>query len=323
MGLKWWEAEHEAQQNLSSTSKDMWMWSQLTEERKKNGFEVKVQFGVRESYIPPTDSPPQPSCACELFSDGTLKDAFFSIPSIPGRPMFHSASHDYVVIKWEKPERGRINLVYYEILILQDEKNQKKDQKLWISKKEESPKKEDLIMEQGLYGVKKRYYLPPRKDDSFKDFLSSRITDLPADVNIFFQVSSFSRYGRTAKSEISFLMKTTKCSPGYRHKQGSKPGDEGYHECVPCVPGTITDYFGKTGSSCDKCPRGTWQPLPAQSYCRPCVNNVEAGSASCVCPNPQTLPAKCSTIECIISKLGKYFSSGCKEERSSYMQEVV
>ena len=44
--------------------------------------------------------------------------------------------------------------------------------------------------------------------------LSSRITDLPADVNVYFQISAYSRLGRSSKGEISFMMKTTKCSPG-------------------------------------------------------------------------------------------------------------
>ena len=63
---------------------------------------------------------------------------------------------------------GRGNLVYYEILILQDEKNRKQDQSLWFKK---PPKKEELVHEQGLYGVKKRYYLAPKVDDLSKDFL--------------------------------------------------------------------------------------------------------------------------------------------------------
>ena len=45
------------------------------------GFDVKVQFGVRDSYIEAT-SQEEPSVACELFSDGTLKDSFFRLNQI-------------------------------------------------------------------------------------------------------------------------------------------------------------------------------------------------------------------------------------------------
>ena len=51
----------------------------------------------------------------------------------------------------------------------------------------------------------------------FVTLYSTRLTDMPADVNVYFQISSYSRYGRTAKGEISFMMKTTKCSPGITH----------------------------------------------------------------------------------------------------------
>ena len=60
---------------------------------------------------------------------------------------------------------GRNNLVYYEILILQDERHLKEI--LWKPKRS----KDKMVHEQGLYGVKKRYYLPPKKDDTEKDFL--------------------------------------------------------------------------------------------------------------------------------------------------------
>ena len=60
---------------------------------------------------------------------------------------------------------GRQNLVYYEILILQD--NNHLNTILWKPVRD----KKNLTHEQGLYGVKKRYYLPPKKDDKSKDFL--------------------------------------------------------------------------------------------------------------------------------------------------------
>ena len=53
-------------------------WHVLTEERKKMGFDVKVQFGVRDSYIEATSNE-KPSVSCELFSDGTLQDSFFRL----------------------------------------------------------------------------------------------------------------------------------------------------------------------------------------------------------------------------------------------------
>ena len=60
---------------------------------------------------------------------------------------------------------GRMHLVYYEILILQDNQNLKAD--LWkpVTKKEKMPR------EQNLYGVKKRYFRAPEEDDPKKEFL--------------------------------------------------------------------------------------------------------------------------------------------------------
>jgi len=179
--------------------------------------------------------------------------------------------------------------------------------------------------EQGLYGVKKRYYIPPKINNISKDFLSSRITDLPADTNIFFQISSYSKYGRTAKSEMSFMMKTTKCSPGFHHITKT--------ECQHCKAGHFSNAYGTAhpgeGSmvenpECPACPSQSFQPLPGQTSCRPCTEPaIGPGSMVCKCPEAQTLPAKCSTIECVISKLGRYFSKSCEEERRSFVAQNV
>ena len=56
-------------------------------------------------------------------------------------------------------------MIFYEILILQDEKNLREN--LW---KPQIPKGK-MVHEQLMYGVKKRYYLAPRKDDPSKDFV--------------------------------------------------------------------------------------------------------------------------------------------------------
>ena len=50
-------------------------------------------------------------------------------------------------------------------MILQDNKNL--DEKLW----KPVMIKKDMPHEQGLYGVKKRYYIPPKFNDKSKDFL--------------------------------------------------------------------------------------------------------------------------------------------------------
>ena len=180
--------------------------------------------------------------------------------------------------------------------------------------------------------------------------------------------------GKKAINRIPFLS-------GFRHK-GSEVGTEDYHECVLCLPGTYTNYYGHMKPECIMCPTGTFQPLPGQSYCKSCENMVPPGSPNCKCPGylkfdmpeycvgrrlisfqflvayidwiclehfhvgnnlgfsglvweirlllfvitftePQTLPKQCSTIECIITKLGKYFSKSCEEERKSYFQKFT
>ena len=63
------------------------------------------------------------------------------------------------------PIAGRVNLVYYEILVLQDSKHL--NTKLW--KPVVDQKK--MPTEQGLYGVKRRFYLPPKVDDDTKDYV--------------------------------------------------------------------------------------------------------------------------------------------------------
>ena len=63
---------------------------------------------------------------------------------------------------------GRAELKYYEIMILQDEKHWQQTNDFWKPIVKET---KDMPHEQGLYGVKKRYYLPPKEDDVNKEFL--------------------------------------------------------------------------------------------------------------------------------------------------------
>ena len=58
-----------------------------------------------------------------------------------------------------------MNLLYYEILILQDNKNLKES--LWGPKYNKSK----MATDEGLYVVKKRYFIPPKHDDPKKQFV--------------------------------------------------------------------------------------------------------------------------------------------------------
>ena len=51
-------------------------WSELTKKRKSLGFDVKVQFAVREAYMEPMSSQ-IPEVTCQLFLDGRVKDRYY------------------------------------------------------------------------------------------------------------------------------------------------------------------------------------------------------------------------------------------------------
>jgi hypothetical protein len=121
--LKWWDADHPAQQYLKGYGSDVERFYELdTEMNKMNPKKSIISFAVREAMLmDENDTTLEPSSILQLFETGTMADKDrlqeiwqadkFEIPSIPGTPLLDSSkpnaiTHDTINLRCRPVRHG-------------------------------------------------------------------------------------------------------------------------------------------------------------------------------------------------------------------------
>jgi len=247
----WWKPGQITLSRLQQFSAMIKAYDKIEKTKIKNGIQSNLQFAVREQILK-SDSE-KPEIIIDVYKHGKLGSPNVQIPANVNNVKIVSTAHDSVKLKWDAPDDGAQNVLYYVLVAYE-------------------PKTAHIVNNRSC----DEFYC---KVASVKTKLNNaEVNGLEAYKSYAFSVETYCSLGKSAESFKTNMVQTTKCPPGMYHTDP--------HHCKPCQPG---EYADSTGSLlCLSCFQGTYTDKYNSPKCTQCpagTYNDKMGRKSCVkCP---------------------------------------